>query len=84
MRRTINRIYFQQRLFEFVILTLPFLQDNFVELRVMLYEVLRPAIQLPQNVVQPFDEICPVVSHPDSAEIPPNQGTHLVNAGGQQ
>ena len=72
MRRTINRIYSQQRLFEFVILTLPFLQDNFVELRVMLYEVLRPAIQLPQNVIQPFDEICPVVSHPDSTEIPPN------------
>lgn len=36
-------------------------------------------IQLTEDVVQLSDEICIVVIHPNSTEIRPNQGGHLVS-----
>jgi hypothetical protein len=45
------------------------LQIVFVELWIELFEVLQPAVQLPDNVVQPLKEICPVVFHPDPPKV---------------
>lgn len=44
----------------------------------MLDEVPPPKINLLENVVQPFDEIHPVVSHPDSAKVLLDRSPHLV------
>ena len=44
----------------------------------MLFEVSQPTIQLPQNIIQVLNAICPMATHPNSAEIPLNSGTHLA------
>ena len=78
MKGVRTTIHIHQRLSELSILTLPHPNMEFVEPRLVFLEVLLPSIQLPENVVQPLDEICPVVSHLDSAEVLPNYDTHLV------
>ena len=50
----------------------------FVKLRVVLFEVLQPAVQLPENAVQPLDEFHPVVTHLDSTKVLVDRNLHLV------
>jgi hypothetical protein len=42
----------------------------------MLFEVIQPPIQLAKNVIQPFDEIVPVVPHPNPTKVFPNRDQH--------
>ena len=54
----------------------------FVKLRVMELEILQPAIQPSEYVVQPLDEISPVASHSDTTEVLLDRGLHLVEVFG--
>ena len=75
-------IRLQRYLLEFSVPIFHLLDITFVEIVILWIEVVQPAIQLPENVVQPLDEICPVVSQPDSTEILPNGGTCLAKIAG--
>ena len=85
MRHTIGRlcIHLQQRLSEFSVVIPHCPEVRFVEFRVLLFEVSKPAIQLSENVVQPLDEIGPVVPHPNSAEVLLDRHKHLVETTGR-
>jgi len=56
----------QQRLSEFPVLIPHGLQGTFVEVRDAQLKVFQP----PRNVIQVSDNICPVLIHPHSTEIP--------------
>ena len=71
-------IHLQQRLSELSALILPPLKMELTEPRLVLLEVLQSTIQLPEDMIQPLDEICPMVSHPNSTEIFPSYGTNPV------
>jgi hypothetical protein len=59
----------QQYLSEVLILMFRSLQIGFVERWIVLFEVLQPTVQPPDNVVQPSKKIFPVVPHPDPPKI---------------
>lgn len=46
--------------------------------RVVLPEVFKPPIQLSQNVIQAFDEMFPVMPHPESTEVLSDRDLYLV------
>jgi hypothetical protein len=71
-------ICLQQYLSEVLILMLCSLQTVFVELWIVLFEVLQPVVQPPDNVVQLLKKICPVVFHPDPPEILLDCDLHLI------
>ena len=54
------------------------LQTVFIELWIVLFEVLQPVVQPPDNMVQPFKKICPVVLHPNPPEILLDCDLHLI------
>ena len=74
MERTANRVYIcpQQHLPESSVLTLPSLKIARIEFRIVMFEVHRPAIQLPENVVQTMEKVGPVLPHPNSTKVLPN------------
>ena len=63
---------------EFLVWVFHGLQGTFVEIWIVLLEVSQPAIQLPQSIIQALHETCPMATHPDSAEIALDRGTHLA------
>ena len=84
MGRTTDRFHIrlQQRLSEYYVLTLPSPQIIRIRLRIVLFEVFHLAIQLRENVVQPVDKICPVVSHPDRTKVLPYRDPHQAETAG--
>ena len=74
MGRTVNRVNIcpQQRLSESSVLILPSLEITRIEFRIVMFEVHRPAIQLPENVVQTMEKVGPVLPHPNSTKVLPN------------